>query len=35
MVIDQEARDKTPRDNHVRVARQKDVKAVQRQKKKK
>jgi len=35
MVIDEEAREKTPRANHARVARQRDVKAVQRQKKKK
>jgi hypothetical protein len=35
MVIDEEAKDKTTRANHARVARQRDVKAVQRQKKKK
>ncbi len=34
-VSDERARDKTPGANHARVARQRDVKAVQRQKKKK
>jgi hypothetical protein len=35
MAIDEEARDKTLRANHARVLEQRDVKAVQRQKKKK
>jgi len=34
MVIDEEARDKSPRAYHARVAGQRDAKAVQRQKKK-
>ncbi len=34
MVIDEEAKDKTPRANHARVATQRDVKAVHRRRRK-